>query len=86
MKTNRKISTAAMTAATLAAALTASSVPVFARAGEGLVPVRYLSRGSAHAYQRSQSQDIYQSNAQGHQSYSNPDRDYFSGLNATNPD
>jgi hypothetical protein len=84
MKANRKISTAAIAAAALAAAFTASPVPVSARAGDGLVPVRYLSRG--HAYQKPQSQDIYQSNAQGHQSYSNPDRDYFSGLNATNPD
>jgi hypothetical protein len=75
MNAHRKRSTSAVVAAALAAALVAASGPAFAR-----------QRASEPAYRPSQSRDIYQSNAQGHQSYSNPDRDYFSGLNTTNSD
>jgi hypothetical protein len=75
MNMHRKTSTSVAVAVALAAALVAASGPAFAR-----------QRVSGPVYQSSQSRDIYQSNAQGHQSYTNPDRDYFSGLNATNPD
>jgi hypothetical protein len=80
MKTNRKTLTSTVAAVALAAAVIAASGPVFAQES-GAIPVRYHQR-AGHAYQPSQSQDIYQSNAQGRQPYTNPDRDYFSGANA----
>jgi hypothetical protein len=86
MKTYRKISMATVAAAALAATVIAVSGPAFAQISEasGSISVRYQPRVSGHAYRPSQSQsgDIYESNAQGHQPYTNPDRDYFSGANA----
>jgi hypothetical protein len=81
MKTKRKVWVSAVAAAALAVTAVAStSVPVSARTSE----IRYLPRASAHAHHAPQprvSGDIYESLSQGHQSYSNPDRDYFSGVN-----
>jgi hypothetical protein len=86
MKTNWKTSMSGLAAAALAAGIVVGCGPAFAQADEarGLVAIRYLQRTPGHAQQSSQHQppgDIYQSNAQGHQSYPNPDRDFFSGAN-----
>jgi hypothetical protein len=84
MNTNRKTSMSGLAAAALAAGVIVGCSPAFARTDEakGLVAIRYLQRTPGHAQQSSQHPgDIYQSNAQGHQSYPNPDRDFFSGAN-----
>jgi hypothetical protein len=86
MKTNRKTSMSGLAAAALALSVIAGCGAAFAQTDEarGLVTIRYLQRTPGHAQQSSQHQppgDIYQSNAQGHQSYPNPDRDFFSGAN-----
>jgi hypothetical protein len=84
MKTNRKTLMSGLAAAALAASVIVGSGAAFAQTDEarGLVTIRYLQRTHGHAQQSSQHPgDIYQSNAQGHQSYPNPDRDFFSGAN-----
>ena len=79
MKTKRTVWMSVLAAAALSA-VALTPAPVSARTSE----IRYLPRASAHAHHAPQprvSGDIYESLSQGHQSYSNPDRDYFSGVN-----
>jgi hypothetical protein len=86
MRSVQEAMMATVAAAALAANIVAVPGPALAQTDEasGAISVRYQPRASGHARQPSRSQssgDIYQSNAQGHQSYPNPDRDYFGGQN-----
>ena len=70
-------------AAALAVAVAASCGPAFARShrAEGATHVQHALRNSGQAYgyvpQASSSRDIYESYSLGHQSFSNPDRDFW---------
>lgn len=86
MRSIQKAMMAALAAAALAANMVVVPGPALAQTDEasGAISVRYQPRASGHARQPSQPRslgDIYQSNAQGPQSYPNPDRDYFGGQN-----
>jgi hypothetical protein len=67
---------------TLAAAVLVFAGAVSSATAAQMNEVRYLSRESAHAYSVPQAQpsgSVRDSLGGGHQIYTNPDRDYFSG-------
>ncbi len=80
MKTKRTAFRSALAAASLAAAVVVSANPASARLNEA----RYASHESTRPYRAPQhagAAGMYDSLSQGHQTYANPDRDYFSGVN-----